>query len=314
VPLDLDAKAYLDRLAGLGAPPIGELTPAEARLAMEATAADLFGPTDAVGSVVDRALPGPVRVRMYEPPASDRPLPALVYFHGGGWVIGSLDTHDGVCRALASRVPCIVISVDYRLAPEHRFPAAVDDAWTATAWVFEHAASIGGDPQRVAVGGDSAGGNLAAVVALRARDLRLPLSLQLLVYAVTDYDLDTASYLELADGYGLTRDAMRWFWELYLGDADGSHPEASPLRAAELAGVAPAHVVTVEFDPLRDEGEAYAARLAGAGVPVTSVREDGLIHGCLRMPGTIPAAGRLLDGSATALRSAFSRSARRPEG
>jgi len=306
VPLDSDAERYLERLAALGAPPITELTPAEVRLASEATAADLFGPTDPVGAVFDQALPGPVRTRVYQPAGAARDLPVVVYFHGGGWVAGSLDTHDGVCRALCARTPCVAVSVDYRLAPEHRFPAAVQDAWAATAWVAEHAGSIGGDASRIAVGGDSAGGTLAAVVALRARDHGLRLALQLLVYPATEHDFETPSYREFAAGYGLTRDAMDWYWAHYLGpDGDGSSPEASPLRADDLSGVAPACVLTVEFDPLRDEGEAFAERLRTAGVPVESRRIAGLIHGAYRMPGTIPRAGELLDASATALRAAF---------
>jgi acetyl esterase len=306
LPLDPDAKRYLERLAALGAPPVTELTPAEVRLALEATAADLFGPTDQLGAVVDQALPGPVRIRVYQPSGAARDLPVLVYFHGGGWVAGSLDTHDGVCRALCARTPCVVVSVDYRLAPEHRFPAAVEDAWAATAWVAEHAASIGGDAGRIAVGGDSAGGTLATVVARRARDRGLPLRLQLLVYPATDHRFDSESYREHGVGYGLTRDAMRWYWEHYLGpDGDGSSPEASPLRADDLAGLAPAFVLTVEFDPLRDEGEAYAERLRAAGVATECRRVAGLIHGALRMPGTIPRAGELLDASVGALRAAF---------
>ena len=304
--LDSDARAHLERLAALGVPPVNELTPAEARLAAEATAADLFGPTDPVGTVVDQAIPGPVRTRVYRPAGDEQGLGVLVYFHGGGWVVGSLDTHDGVCRALAARTPCVVLAVDYRLAPEHQFPTAVDDAWAATAWVAEHAASIGGDPDRIAVGGDSAGGNLAAVVALRARDHGLSLRLQLLVYPVTEAAFDTPSYREFASGYLLTRDAMRWYWEQYLGsDGDGDDPEASPLKASDLTGLAPAHVITVELDPLLDEGEAYAGRLRDAGVRTTTLRGAGLIHGCYRMPGVIPRANELLDSSAQALRAAF---------
>jgi acetyl esterase len=275
---------------------------------MEAAARDLFGPLDDVGSIVEQTLPGPggpIRLRIYEP-AGARPFPVLVYFHGGGWVIGSLDTHDGVCRALAARAPCIVVAVDYRLAPEHRFPAALDDAWAATAWVAEHAASIGGDPEQIAVGGDSAGGALATACAMRARDRGLRLGLQLLVYPVTDHRFDTVSYDECADGYGLTRDAMRWFWGQYLGPGgEGSSPEASPLRAPDLGGLAPALVITAEYDPLRDEAEAYAARLEEAGVRVQLRRCEGLIHGFLRLPGTIPRANAVLDEAAAALRDAF---------
>jgi acetyl esterase len=314
MPLDPDVRAYLDAveeaLRSGAITPIQELPPPEARAAFEAPAAQLFGSTDPVGSVVDRVLPGPggpIRIRIYEPAGAEAPLPVLAYFHGGGWVVGSLETHDGVARALASRTPCVVVAVDYRLAPEHRFPAAVEDAWAATAWVAEHA-SIGADAGRIAVGGDSAGGNLAAVVAVRARDHGLPLALQLLVYPVTDYSFQRPSYDEYADGYGLTAAAMRWYWEQYLGPGGhglGLDPEASPLRATDLAGVAPARVLTVEFDPLRDEGEEYAAHLSAAGVVVTQTRHEGLIHGCYRMPGTIPRAQRLLDESAAALREAF---------
>ena len=231
-----------------------------------------------------------------------------MYFHGGGWVIGSIDTHDGTCRALCARTPCVVVSVDYRLAPDDRFPAAVDDAWAATAWVYERANLLMIDQAKVAVGGDSAGGNLAAVVALRARDHGLPLVHQLLIYPVCDHDLETASYEESAAGYGLTRAAMGWFWDHYLGpDGERVHPEASPLRAGDLAGVAPAFVLTVEHDPLRDEGEAYARRLEQAGVPVALSRYPGVVHGFIRMPGTMARGHEALDECAGALRAAFSR-------
>jgi len=307
--LDPEVKAFLDLLAAAGVLPNDQLGVEEARRVTDAGAPALFGPLDPVGSVVDQAVPGPagpVRVRVYEPAGAERPYPALVYLHGGGWVVGSLDSHDGVCRALAARTPCVVVAVDYRLGPEHRFPAAVEDAWAATAWVAEHAASIGADTARVAVGGDSAGGNLAAAVALRARDHGLPLALQVLVYPAMDYDFDRPSYVAYADGYGLTREAMRWYWDLYLGpDGDGFDPEASPLRATDVVGVAPALVITAEYDPLRDEGEEYAARLAEAGVSVTLSRYDGIIHGFFRMPGTISRAHHALDESAAALSAAF---------
>jgi acetyl esterase len=311
VPLDPQARDYLDRLAASGAPPVNELPVEEARRTTEEAAAELFGPADPVGSVVDRAIPGPggaIRLRIYAPAGTARPLPALAYFHGGGWVIGSLDTHDGVCRSLAARTPCVVVAVDYRLAPEHRFPAAVDDTWAATAWVAEHAASIGADPARIAVGGDSAGGTLAAVTALRARDRGLELALQLLVYPVTDHSFETASYSECATGYGLTLEAMRWFWGHYLGpDGDGSHPEASPLRAAHLTGLAPALVITAELDPLRDEGEAYARRLERAGIPVALTRYEGMLHGFYRWAAITDRTQDALDESASVLRAAFRR-------
>jgi acetyl esterase len=202
---------------------------------------------------------------------------ALVYFHGGGWVLGSVITAHGVCAALAHESRYTVVSVDYRLAPEHPFPAAVEDAWAATTWVHKHGAELGA-PGPLAVGGDSAGGNLAAVMALRARDRGLPLAFQLLVYPVMDADLDTTSYPENAQGYWLTRAGMAWFWDQYLPDGDRFHPDASPLRAEDVSGTPPALVITAEYDPLRDEGEAYARRLEEAGVPVTLSRYDGLIH------------------------------------
>ncbi len=304
MPLDPDAQAYLDALAG--APSMSEVGPVEARRGFEAAAPELFGPTDPVGAVFDQTIPGPVRTRVYQPVGAGRDLPVLVYFHSGGWVIGSLDTHDGLCRALCARTPCVVVAVDYRLAPEHRFPAAVEDAWAATAWVAEHAGSIGADPTRIAVGGDSAGGTLAAAVTFRARAKGLPLVFQLLVYPVTDFDLDTMSYVENATGYGLTRDTMRWFWEQYLGpDGDGGAREASPLREPDLSGLPPALVITAEYDPLRDEGEAYAGRLEAAGVTVELSRYEGLIHGSALRPAAIPRGNEMLDEAATALRGAF---------
>jgi acetyl esterase len=242
-------------------------------------------------------------VRLYRPGAE--PAPVLAYFHGGGWVLGSLETHHGVCATLAKLSGCVVCSVDYRMAPEHRFPAAVEDAWAATTWLAEHADAVGGRPGALAVGGDSAGGNLAAVCALRARDTGLPLALQLLVYPATDADLDRSTYREFADGYYLTRYSMGWFWDHYLPEGDRFHPDASPLRADDVGGTAPALVITVEFDPLRDEGEAYARRLEEAGVPVTLTRYDGTIHGFFRMPGVIDRANDALAEAAAALRAAF---------
>jgi acetyl esterase len=264
---------------------------------------------EVVFEVADRTLPGPageIPVRVYRP--SDEPaLPVLIFFHGGGWVIGSLDTHDNTCRALANAAGCIVVSVDYRLAPEHTFPAAVDDAFAATRWAAEHAADIGGDPARVAVGCDSAGGNLTAVVALLARDAGdLSLRFQLLVYPVTDHEFDSKSMRENATGYFLERDSMRWFYRHYLtGEADADDWRASPLRAGDLAGLPPAFVITAEYDPLRDQGEAYARRLGDAGVPVELRRYDGVFHGFFGMGDLMEPAREAFDAAAKALRAAF---------
>jgi acetyl esterase len=236
-----------------------------------------------VGAVVDRTVPEPaggeVPVRIYSPAGVETgTLPTLVWFHGGGWVLGSLDSADFICRGIANRAGCRVISTEYRLAPEATFPAAVDDCFAVTKWA---AAAQGVDATALAVGGDSSGGNLATVVAQLARDQGGPaLAFQVLVYPITNHRFDTPSYHEYADGYFLTRDAMVWFWTHYLAEAgDGNNPLASPLRAATLAGLPPAIVVTAEFDILRDEAEAYAARLRLDGVPVELVRYDGQIHG-----------------------------------
>jgi acetyl esterase len=299
--VDPQVAAYLERLKALGLPPLPELTPEQARANFAASIDPLFGPVDAVYAVEDLVTDSGVPVRVYRPDDSGGPSPALVFFHGGGWVVGSIETHDGTTRALAARSGCIVVSVDYRVAPDHRFPAAIDDAWAATRWVSEHADELGIDPARLAVGGDSSGGNLAAAVARRARDAGLPIALQLLIYPVTDHNFDTGSYDEFSEGYSLTREGMRWYWSQYLGDADGSDPDASPMRAADLTGLAPAFVASAGFDPLRDEGEAYARRLEDAGVPTTLVRYDGMIHGFLRMPAIIDRAADALDDLAAVL-------------
>jgi acetyl esterase len=294
--IDPQAKAYLDQMAALGLPAVDQQTPEEARAMTEERSGALFGPSEDVGTVDDVQIGG-VPVRLYTPAGGDD-LPIVVYFHGGGWVIGSLETHDGLARALANRSGCRLAAVHYRLAPEHRFPAAVDDCWTVTRWAFEQG-------PRVAVAGDSAGGNLAAVMALRARDAGLPLAYQALVYPVTDYRFDTPSYAANSDGYGLTQTGMRWYWDQYLGGADGAHPDASPLRAASLSGVAPALVLVCGLDPLRDEGVAYAERLRAAGVPVRLSEYGDMIHGFLRMSAVIDRSRDAQDEVATALRAAL---------
>jgi acetyl esterase len=299
--LHKNLQPYVDR-ANAG-PAAWELPLDILRAGPELEVPEIWGLPDEVDEVVDLLIPGPagkLRVRVYRPLSTEL-LPVVIWFHGGGWVVGTVDSHDPVCRALANRTPCVVVAVDYRLAPEAPFPAAVEDSWAATQWVAQEALKLGGDASRIVVAGDSAGGNLAAAVALRARDSGLELALQVLVYPVTDSDLDSESYLRLATGLNLTRAKMEWYWQQYLGGADGSNPEASPLRAPDLAGVAPAVVQTAEHDPLLSEGEAYAARLAEAGVPVTLTRYEGMIHGFIRMPALVAEADFALAEIASAV-------------
>ena len=246
-------------------------------------------PGEEVATVEDRTLPlngESIPVRIYRPSADSKVRPVLVWFHGGGWVIGNLDSADFACRMLTNASGCVVVSVDYRLAPEHKFPAAADDCFAATQWVVEHADELGVDASKVAVGGDSAGGNLAAVVAQMAKEAGGPaISYQALVYPVTNFSFATASYTDNAEGYLLTRASMEWFWGHYLGnEGDGQHVKASPLLCADLTGLPPAIVITAEYDPLRDEGEAYADALRKAGVAVESKRYEGQIHGFFANP------------------------------
>ena len=309
MPLDPQVRRYLDQVAQLGLRPVEELTPEQARSQSEQSAAALFGEPEEVGSIEDLEVEG-VPVRSYTPaavPPDGGRLPLAVFLHGGGWVVGSLDMYDGVCQFLANHVPCRVVSVGYRLAPEHPFPAALDDSWAVTQWAF-------GQAGRVAVVGDSAGGNLAAVMALRARDAGLPLAFQLLIYPVTDNNFDTASYSANATGMGLTQLAMRWYWDKYLAGSDGGHPDASPLRAADLSGAAPALVIVCEYDPLRDEGVAYAERLKEAGVTASLSEYEGMIHGVLRMGALIDRSHAVLAESAEALRRALGGEPPRPGG
>jgi acetyl esterase len=311
MPLDPQVARYLDETAALGQPPPWEAGPIEARRLVEERAPLLGGPPEEVGSIEDRILETPegsVPVRIYRPFAPPaEALPALLWYHGGGWVVGSLDTHEVPCRALANRAGCVVVAVDYRMAPEHPYPAAVADSWTALLWVFEHAGEIGVDPARLAVGGDSAGGNLAAVMTLRAAERGHPeLVAQLLIYPVTDVDLGTESYRLNGSGYGLSRDLMRWYIEQYAPDAITHRDEAlAPLKAMSVHGLPPALVVTCEFDPLLAEGEAYARRLADAGVPTTLLREEGMIHGYFRWAGVTDRAAKTYDDCAAVLRRAF---------
>jgi acetyl esterase/lipase len=281
VPLDAQSQALLEMFASLGLPAPETLSPPEVR-AMFSAGNDERPPGPQLARVEDRTVPGPagdIPVRIYAA-ATSGTLPVVVYYHGGGWVLGDLDGDDPACRSLAELTGALVVSVNYRHAPEDPFPAAVDDAYAALAWLGEHAGELGGDPSRIAVSGWSAGGNLAAVVSQLARDRNGPaLRGQALVTPVTDADTSRPSYRDNGEGYLLTAPFMGWFWEHYIKDPDRrGDPLASPLRAADLSGLPPAMVVTAEYDPLRDEGEAYALAMAQAGTPVTLQREVGQIH------------------------------------
>jgi acetyl esterase len=305
MPVDPQIQMLLTLRAGV--PPLHTLSVAEARA--QFASRDFPGlRRPEVARVVNRDMQGPggsLAVRIYTP-IGKGPFPLMVYFHGSGFVVCSLDTHDTLCRNLCAGTGCVVVSVDYRLAPEHRFPAAPDDCLAATRWAAANAASIGADPGRIIVAGDSAGGNLAAVTALRIRDEGGPsLCGQLLIYPVTDYyDSEPPSMTENAEGYGLTRQGMIWFWNHYLpSPADGANPLVSPLRANNLAGLPPALVATAQYDPLRDEGERYAEKLSQAGVPTQMKRWDGMNHGFFTWPGVVDKAGAAVDDACAWVRS-----------
>ena len=311
--LDPDTEALLEAARAANRPAWNELTPEEAREAYMASRALSAPPPIPVAEIRDMACPGPhgaIPLRLYRPAAAPgRDAPVLVYAHGGGWVLGNLESHDGLCRHLAEHSGCVVLAVDYRLAPEHRFPAAFEDALAATQWVAAQAEALGIDPARLAVGGDSAGGNLMAAVCLHARDHGGPrIAFQMLLYPATDLTMDTPSHRRFGEGHMLTTVAMRWFATLYLrGPEDAADWRAAPLRAASLAGLPPAFVLTASHDPLRDEGEAYARRLVEeAGVPVTLWRVPGHLHGFLPMGRLLRAAEPALDRLAAALRQALS--------
>jgi len=311
MPLDPQAQQVLEQIAALGLPPNHLVSPAQARINMKSRPR-IAGPE--VAKVEDRLIAGPsvdIPVRIYTPEGSG-PFPMLVWFHGGGWVVGDLETADPTARQLAVGSNCLVISVDYRLAPETKFPGPADDCYAATIWAVQQATRLNGDPSRIAVGGDSAGGNLAAAVTLMARDRGgLSLAFQLLVYPVTACDFDSTSYRQRAEGYGLTLDAMRWYWDHYLqAPADTSHPYAAPLTAQNLRGLPPALVITAEYDPLCDEGEAYAKQLQAAGVPTTCTRYDGMIHGFFGMAAVLDKGQLAVAEACAALRQAFATKSR----
>ena len=306
VPLDPQVAAMRDRRAAQGAPPLYTLSLAQARAADLADIRAAAGTGEPVHEVTEREIPGPLTIRIYRPDGGGA-QPALVYFFGGGWTLGTVDTADAIARSLANAVPCTVVVPGYRLAPEHRFPAAVQDCHAATRWVAEHGAQIGVDPGRIAVGGDSAGGNLAAAVTLLCRDGGGPaLAAQVLVYPNTLHGADTPSMRDNSDPLLFNHHSVDWYWTHYLADpADGADPLASPLRAPNLSGLPPALVVTAEYDPLRDEGERYADRLRESGVPVTAHRYDGMVHGFFAMAGILDGGRRALADAADFLRKSL---------
>lgn len=315
---DAQMKTVLDELAAFNAPPIAQLSPENARNTPTPADAAVGVLTkqgkpavERVGDISHQLIPGPegdLLARIYQPQGRG-PFPVLVYFHGGGWVIANLGTYDASCRALCNAANCMVVSVAYRQAPEHKFPAAAEDAYAATQWVIANAAKLKGDPKRVAVGGESAGGNLATVTCLMARDRqgKMPLY-QMLIYPVTNYAFDTPSYQENANAIPLGKAGMQWFWSHYLNnESDGNNPYASPLRAENLKGLPPATVITADIDPLRSEGEAYAKRLREAGSVVRSTNYTNMTHEFFGMGAVVNKAKQAVGEAAAGLRSAFGR-------
>src|SRR5579875_1621147 len=313
--LDPEVRALLEAMDAQPAPPLESMDPIEARAARGGgPMAAMNGEPEPLGRVEDISIPGPagpLAARVYAN-SSGGARPGLIYFHGGGFVFGNLDTHDTVCRSLAKQSDAVVVSVVSGLAQKNKFPAAVEDAYAAVRWAAAHAEALGIGPERLAVGGDSAGANLATVVAMRCRDAALEktsspaLAAQILIYPVTDLSShDTPSHREAGEGYFLTTAAMDWFNGHYLpSPAEARHPEASPLLAKNLAGLPPALVITAEFDPLRDEGEAYARRMQEAGVPVTVSRYPGMIHAFVSMHGVLAGGRRAIREAAEFLRTA----------
>ncbi len=311
--LDPDCKKVHEIYALAKRPPLETMTPAEAREGYRRGTAILGADPVEVGATEDKVADGPagkIPLRIYRPKgaAAGRMLPALVYFHGGGWTIGDFDTHDSVCRALANESGAVVVAVDYRLAPEHRFPAAVEDAFAATKWIAANAARLGIDAARLAVGGDSAGGNLAAVVSLLARDAGGPaLKLQLLIYPAVDFTMSADSFRRNGDVLPLTTAAVDWFRAQYLGpevETSGRDWRASPIFT-DLAKVPPAYVLTAGYDVLCDEGKAYADKLQAAGVPVERAHFPGMIHGFITMGKIVKGAHTAVSGCAAAVKKAL---------
>lgn len=311
MPVDPQMQSVIGRANNSALPQYCTVSAVEARRLYKEMRAALSPPVPEVEAVRDLAASGPagpISLRLYRGlgTTAGAPLPLLVYFHGGGWTIGDLDTHDVVCRTLANNARCAVIAVDYRTGPEHKFPAAVEDCVAATRWVAGQAAALDIDAARIAVGGDSAGGNLAAVVAITLRDAGgPPLVFQALVYPATDQRLDSASHASFGEGYLLTRNNMLWFRDNYLSPGDYDDWRASPIRAADLGRLPPAHIITAGYDPLLDEGRAYSDRLVAAGVPVLYECFEGMAHGFLTMGGVVAAANHALYRLGQSLAQAF---------
>ena len=307
--LDPQAKALLDKIEQSDTPPYNTLPVQEARELYDRASELAQGQPPAPQSVSALKIPGPASeldALLYRPDESGK-LPVLIYFHGGGYTIGSLKSHDCVCRTLCVEAHCIVISLDYRLAPEHKYPAAVDDCFTATQWIANNIHSLGGDGQRIAVGGDSAGGNLAAVVCIKAREAGAPVLVhQLLIYPGTDMSCSFPSHKTFGQGYRLTNELIDWFYQHYF-EADSNKDSwlASPLNADDLSELPPAFVLSAGFDPLQDEDKAYADKLAQAGVPVKYSHYPGMLHGFIAMPGLFDKAREALSECAAELRKAF---------
>lgn len=311
MPLDPVLKAFLDQVAAMGGPKTWEMQPNEAREAF-AGLMQLAGPKDIpIGKVANIAIPaahGEIVARSYAPVAANSaPLPTLVFFHGGGWVIGNIDTHDGLCRIIANASGCRVISVEYRLSPESKFPGPVDDAVAAVEWIEKNASQLGVDANRLAVGGDSAGGDLAAVVAQIAKAKGAPkIAYQMLLFPVTQIGEETRSLREYAENYFLERRTLDWFYAHYLpADADKKDPRISPLAATDVSGLPPAYVMLAGFDPLHDEGLAYAEKLRAAGVPVTVADYPDMVHDFIYLQAVLPQAAEALNTAAKALKAAL---------
>ncbi len=311
MPIDPDAQNLLAMIKAAGRPPMTGMSPAEARATYLASRALLQPALPEVADVRDAAAPGPhgqTPLRIYRGlNTPDVPLPTLIFAHGGGWVIGDIDTHDYVCRKLANEAGCAVASIDYRLGPEHKFPAAIDDCLAAARWISTQAGAFGVDARRLAIGGDSAGGNIAAVLALMARDGAAPAFVhQLLLYPAVDMEMDTSSYARIPEDYPLSPSVTRWFRDHYLdGEQDRLDWRASPLRAASHVGVASAFVLTARHDPLCDEGRAYALKLEKDGVRVWHLDMNDQLHGFLTWGKLVRAADAALEMAAASLRYAF---------